>query len=42
MPNGRFRYVPPLDHLRSILACSQHRSELFQEALDSVLLDVAE
>src|SRR4029079_12776852 len=32
----------PLDHLRSILACSQCGAELFEEALDSVLLDVAE
>src|SRR6185312_7198910 len=36
------RYVPPLDHLRSVLARLQLGAQFFQELLDSVLLDVTD
>lgn len=42
LPSIGLRYVPALHHLRPVLARAQLGAELFQEALHTVLLDVAE
>ncbi len=42
LPSVSLRYVLATDHRRSILARPQHRAEFFQEALDPILLNVAD
>src|SRR6202011_5457397 len=42
LPSVSLRYVLATDHRRSVLARSQHSAQLFQEALDPILLDVAD